>query len=197
ATRDAYRRNLPGRLVGVSVDASQRRALRLALQTREQHIRRERATSNICTAQVLLANIAAMYAVYHGPDGLRSIAERVHASTRNLAASIAGVVNDTFFDTIAVTVDDADAVLERARTAGFNLRKIDDNTVGVAFDETTTPDVVDRVRELFTPGSPSAVVGIPDTLRRRSEPLVHPVFRTYHSESQMLRYLRRLADRDL
>jgi glycine dehydrogenase len=199
ATREAYKRNLPGRLVGVSVDAAGRRALRLALQTREQHIRREKATSNICTAQVLLANIAGMYAVYHGPGGLRVIAERVHHLTRELAASLPDVVHDTFFDTIAVRVPAADDVLRRARAEGINLRRIDDVTVGVALDETTTPTVLDRVRRAFGGVGDGArsVTGIPDALRRGSDILVHPVFRTYHSESQMLRYLRRLADRDL
>ncbi len=197
ATREEYKRNLPGRLVGVSVDAAGRPALRLALQTREQHIRREKATSNICTAQVLLANIAGMYAVYHGPDGLRAIAERVHARTAEVAARVPGVVHPTFFDTLAVRVDDADAVLARARAVGINLRPIDDETVGIALDETTTEEVVERVVGLFAAGAGQPPVGVPDALRRTSDILVHPVFRTYHSESQMLRYLRTLADRDL
>ncbi|HEY7107477.1 MAG TPA: glycine dehydrogenase (aminomethyl-transferring), partial [Acidimicrobiia bacterium] len=193
ATRDEYKRNLPGRLVGVSVDAAGRPALRLALQTREQHIRREKATSNICTAQVLLANIAGFYAVYHGPDGLRGIAERVHARTAELAA---GLTDHTFFDTISVSVPDADAVLARARAEGVNLRRIDGTTVGIALDETTTPEIVARVRRLLDArdGDPA---GIPSELRRTSDILTHDVFRTYHSETQMLRYLRRLADRDL
>ncbi len=197
ATREEYKRNLPGRLVGVSVDSQGRRALRLALQTREQHIRREKATSNICTAQVLLANIAGMYAVYHGPDGLRAIAARVHDLTRDLAASLPGLVHATFFDTLSVRVSDADDVVARARDAGVNVRRVDDTTVGIAFDETTTPEVVDRVRALFSSTSGAAHTGIPDALRRTSDILVHPVFRTYHSESQMLRYLRKLSDRDL
>ena len=197
ATRDEYRRNVPGRLVGVSVDAAGRPALRLALQTREQHIRREKATSNICTAQVLLANIAGLYAVYHGPDGLRAIAERVHDLARELAAGLP-VRHPTFFDTVSVAVADADDVLARARAAGVNLRRVDDRTVGIALDETSTPDAGRggaaacwaRPRERHRSAIPAA-------LRRTSEILVHPVFRTYHSETQMLRYLRRLADRDL
>jgi glycine dehydrogenase len=197
ATRDVYKRNLPGRLVGVSVDASGRRALRLALQTREQHIRREKATSNICTAQVLLANIAGMYAVYHGPDGLRTIAERVHSLTTGLASTLPGVVHDTCFDTIAVRVPDADAVIARARAVGINLRRIDGSTVGIALDETTTVEVVEHVRALFDDAADRDVVGIPAALRRTSDILTHPAFRTYHSESQLLRYLRKLADRDL
>ncbi|MEX1007483.1 MAG: aminomethyl-transferring glycine dehydrogenase [Acidimicrobiia bacterium] len=196
ATRHEYRRNVPGRLVGVSVDAAGRPALRLALQTREQHIRREKATSNICTAQVLLANIAGMYAVYHGPVGLRAIAERVHQLTRDLAAGLP-LRNDSFFDTISVRVASADDTLARAREAGINLRRIDAATVGIALDETTTGDVVARVREILGAGDAPAVEGIPAQLRRASEILTHPVFRTYHSETQMLRYLRRLSDRDL
>jgi len=198
ATREEYKRNLPGRLVGVSVDAAGRPALRLALQTREQHIRREKATSNICTAQVLLANIAGMYATYHGPDGLRAIAERVHTLTKSLAASVAGVVHDAFFDTVTVRVPErADDVLTRARAAGINLRRVDGDTVGISLDETTTPEIVAAVAEVV--GGPGREIpdAIPVGLRRRSDILVHPVFRTYHSETQMLRYLRKLADRDL
>ena len=152
ATRDAYRRNVPGRLVGVSVDTAGRPAMRLALQTREQHIRREKATSNICTAQVLLANIAGLYAVYHGPDGLRTIAERVHSLARTLADGLPAQ-HDSFFDTVSVRVANADDTLARARDAGINLRKIDDVTVGIALDETTTPEIVARVREIL--GAPA------------------------------------------
>jgi glycine dehydrogenase len=203
ATREQYRRNLPGRLVGVSVDAAGRPALRLALQTREQHIRREKATSNICTAQVLLANIAGMYAVYHGPDGLRAIAERVHELTLWLATGlrIAGVAvrSGPFFDTITVDVPEADAVLAEAREHGLNLRRVGDGAVGIAFDETTTVEVASRVAAVFGAELPEAFgVTLEHTWwMRTSDILVHPVFRTYHSESQMLRYLRTLADRDL
>jgi len=196
ATRDEYRRNVPGRLVGVSVDDAGRPALRLALQTREQHIRREKATSNICTAQVLLANMAGFYAVYHGPDGLRAIAERVHGLARALAAGLPAL-HDAFFDTVSVRVASADDVLARARTAGVNLRRIDGSTVGVALDETTTPEIVARVRDVLGAREGEPCGGLPAPLLRTSEILTHPVFRTYHSETQMLRYLRRLADRDL
>jgi glycine dehydrogenase len=207
ATRDEYRRHLPGRLVGVSVDAAGRPALRLALQTREQHIRREKATSNICTAQVLLANIAGMYAVYHGPDGLRAIAERVHDKAallfRELGRADFEFVGYPFFDTLAVRVDDADAVLARALERGINLRRLDDVTVGVAFDETSTDDTVAAVfaavtgRDELDASEWDFDVLASEGLRRTSDVLTHPVFRAHHSESQMLRYLRRLADRDL
>ena len=208
ATRDEYRRNLPGRLVGVSVDAAGRPALRLALQTREQHIRREKATSNICTAQVLLAVIAGLYATYHGPDGLRMIAERVHRLTAVLAAGLrAGgidVVGDAFFDTITARVPGRAAeIAAAARTAGINLRIVDADTIGVALDETTTAAVVERVWTAFgVTSSVDDLAGrtpdaIPESLRRTSEFLTHPVFHQHRSETEMLRYLRRLADRDL
>ena len=146
---------------------------------------------------MLLANIAGMYAVYHGPDGLRAIAERVHGLAVELAASVPGLVSGSFFDTVAIGVNgEADTVVARARERGINLRRIDADTVGIALDETTTPTTVDAVRGLFAAGAPGEV-GIPAALRRTSDILVHPVFRTYHSESQMLRYLRTLADRDL
>jgi glycine cleavage system P protein (glycine dehydrogenase) len=197
ATREEFKRNIPGRIVGVSVDDAGRPALRLALQTREQHIRREKATSNICTAQVLLANIAGMYATYHGPDGLRAIAERVHHLTESLAASVGGVVHETFFDTLTVRVAGrAGEILSRARAAGYNLRPVDDDTVGISLDETTTLADVVAVAEIVG-GTGREGDPIPAALRRTSDILVHPVFRTYHSETQMLRYLRKLADRDL
>ena len=208
ATREASTRSLPGRLVGVSVDAGGRQALRLALQTREQHIRRERATSNICTAQVLLAIIAGLYAVYHGPDGLRKIATRVHRLAATLAAGLRDggvqVVHDAFFDTITAHVPgQAEDIASRARTAGINIRVVDADTLGVALDETTTSGVVEAVWGAFAVRGDVATVdastpdAIPDTLRRSSDILTHPVFRRYHSETEMLRYLRRLSDRDL
>ncbi|HYU39177.1 MAG TPA: aminomethyl-transferring glycine dehydrogenase [Acidimicrobiia bacterium] len=208
ATRDAHKRSIPGRLVGVSVDASGRPALRLALQTREQHIRRERATSNICTAQVLLAVMAGLYATYHGPDGLRRIARRVHRLTAILAEGLRGagvsVVTDQFFDTITVPVPGRAAqIASRARDRRINLRLVDADTLGVALDEVTDRDVVERVWDAFGVQASVAALdrraprAIPDTLDRTTDFLVHPVFHRYHSETEMLRYLRRLADRDL
>ena len=206
ATRNEFRRALPGRLVGVSVDAAGRPAHRLALQTREQHIRREKATSNICTAQVLLAVMASMYAVYHGPDGLRSIATRVRTLTTDLAARLreAGLDlrNDTWFDTLTVHVPgQAAEICERARQRRINLRRVDGDTVSLSLDETTTHDVLTDVIEVFgLSGSWVAFGGgdgLPEAERRTSEYLTHPVFHEHRSETEMLRYLRRLADMDV
>ncbi|GIU83509.1 MAG: glycine dehydrogenase (decarboxylating) [Acidimicrobiales bacterium] len=206
ATRQEHRRQLPGRLVGVSVDARGRPALRLALQAREQHIRREKATSNICTAQVLLANVAAFYAMWHGPDGLRAMAERVHTLAATLAANLEAtgmnVGPDAFFDTLYVEVPaGADWALERARAAGINLRRVDDSSVAVTLDETCDEEVVDTLTRVLTPRPPAVSVEvsprIPPHLRRSSTFLEHPVFNDFHSETDMMRYLRRLADRDL
>ncbi|MFM2182068.1 MAG: hypothetical protein RJB61_362 [Actinomycetota bacterium] len=208
ATRDDFARSLPGRLVGVSTDTAGRPALRLALQTREQHIRREKATSNICTAQVLLANIAGMYAVWHGPDGLRRIAQRVRklASTAVAALRAAGheTVHDTWFDTVRVRCD-AGAVAEIARQHGIDLRTVDDGSVAFSVDETTGIDDLGRLLAVFgaddtldglmaSPADHLADGGLPV----RSSPILdHPVFHRYHSEHELLRYLRRLADADL
>jgi glycine cleavage system P protein (glycine dehydrogenase) len=208
ATRDAHKRSMPGRLVGVSVDAAGRPALRLALQTREQHIRREKATSNICTAQVLLAVMAGLYAAYHGPDGLRRIATRVHRLTSILAAGLedegVAVVTRHFFDTITVRVPGrASQVASRAREQRINVRIVDADTIGVALDETTTRNVVERVWDAFGVRASAPRLDrraprfVPEELTRTSEFMTHPVFRRYHSETEMLRYLRRLADRDL
>ncbi len=207
ATKDSHKRTLPGRLVGVSVDTKGRPAYRLALQTREQHIRREKATSNICTAQVLLANIAGLYAAYHGPDGLRRIATRVHRLTAILAAGLRREVEvrtDAFFDTITVSVPGrADAIAAEARARGINLRLVDGDTLGITLDETTTRGTVEDVWGAF--GVEASVddldlaVGsaIPPALQRTTDFLTHPVFNTHHSETEMLRYLRKLMDRDL
>ncbi|SHG80034.1 glycine dehydrogenase (decarboxylating) alpha subunit /glycine dehydrogenase (decarboxylating) beta subunit [Jatrophihabitans endophyticus] len=210
AVRSGLERQLPGRLVGVSVDADGAPAYRLALQTREQHIRREKATSNICTAQVLLAVMASMYAVYHGPDGLRAIARRVHRLARVLAEGLAGggcdVLAGAFFDTVTVTVGDgrADEVVAAALAAGINLRRVDERTVSVSCDETTTREHVVAVWRAFGVDHGLADVERLDreiaaggsTETRTTDFLTHPVFNTHHSETSMLRYLRRLADRD-
>ncbi|WP_396277133.1 aminomethyl-transferring glycine dehydrogenase [Glutamicibacter creatinolyticus] len=195
-------RSMPGRLVGVSTDDAGLPAYRLALQTREQHIRREKATSNICTAQALLAICASMYAVYHGPAGLKQIASRTHNHARVLASSlIAGgytLAADSFFDTVVVNVQDASAVLAQASLAGINLRKVSDTQVGVSTDETTTSAHIAALAEVFGVQL-SAPEGfeIPEAMVRTSDYLTHPIFNTITSETQMMRYLRRLSDRDL
>jgi glycine dehydrogenase len=204
--RDALKRQLPGRLVGVSVDADGHPAYRLALQAREQHIRREKATSNICTAQVLLAVIAAMYASYHGPDGLTEIARRVHHHACVLARTLEdhGLTTDGpgFFDTVRVLVPGAAAdALARARAAGFNLYQDGPDAVQVACDETTTPEQVRAVAAALTGHEVELAAEAPGTLpaalRRESEFLTHPVFHSHRSETAMLRYLRKLADFDI
>jgi len=212
ATTDAHKRAVPGRLVGVSVDSRGRPALRLALQTREQHIRRERATSNICTAQVLLAVIAGMYAVYHGPEGIRTIAERVHRLTGILAAGLARLGHapaaGSFFDTLTVATRGQTAgIAARARKLGVNLREIDADRIGISLDETCGRDDLAAVWQAFSDGeagdlSPAALEaeakdGIPAKLRRRSPCLTHPVFSSHRSETAMLRYLRRLQEKDI
>ncbi|HZM29757.1 MAG TPA: aminomethyl-transferring glycine dehydrogenase [Acidimicrobiales bacterium] len=210
ATRDAFRRSLPGRLVGVSVDAAGRPAHRLALQTREQHIRREKATSNICTAQVLLAVMASMYAVYHGPEGLTAIARGVHAQATAVARRLgdAGfdLIHDTWFDTLTIrTPGQAAEITERARQAGLNLRRLDGDRLGLAFDETTEP-VLSRLLAAFGIDTDPADLaeaaaagngGVPAAEARTSEFLSHPVFHDHRSETEMLRYLRGLADKDV
>jgi glycine dehydrogenase len=207
ACRDAYKRSMPGRLIGVSIDAEGKPAYRLTLQTREQHIRREKATSNICTAQVLLAVMAGMYAVYHGSEGLTRIARRTHRLTAILAAALRkeGVhVGDDFFDTLHVTGIDAEAVHARARAERINLRRIDARSLGISLDETTTRDDVVALAALF--GADASDIdgldldthdALPQTLVRTSAFLTHPVFNTHHSEHELLRYMRALADKDL
>lgn len=224
AVRAGLERQLPGRLVGVSVDADGRPAYRLSLQTREQHIRREKATSNICTAQVLLAVMAAMYAVYHGPEGLRQIALSVHASAALFAARLeargAALVHDRFFDTIAVRVADAPAVVAAARELGVLIRRVNADTVSLSFDEVTSelgfPEGLEEVLAGVQPGADSGVVNapgmfsgsgwtavtplaterVPESLHRESAFLSHPVFHAHRSETAMMRYLKRLADKD-
>lgn len=212
ACRDEYKRSMPGRLVGVSVDVHGTPAYRLALQTREQHIRREKATSNICTAQVLPAVVASMYAVYHGPAGLKRIAQRVASYTAILAQGLgelgAKVVTPHAFDTIAVETGPAtDAVLAKAVAAGANLRRLSATHVGIALDETTRRDDLRAIWSWFAPegGKLPDVAAfesgiellIPPPLRRKSAFLTHPIFNRHHSETEMLRYLRGLADKDL
>ena len=197
AVRAGLERSLPGRLVGQSVDAHGNPAFRLALQTREQHIRRDKATSNICTAQVLLANMSAFYAMWHGPKGLKKIAERVH----NYAAQFAAVVeteNKSYFDTLTVKVADADAIHQAARSLRINLGIVDSRHVRISFDETVTDSLFATISALFgVQVKPAQGSGIATKLARTSTFLQHPVFNTYFSETSMLRYLRTLADRDL
>ncbi|MFC7565461.1 aminomethyl-transferring glycine dehydrogenase [Actinomadura namibiensis] len=205
AVREGIQRQLPGRLVGVSVDADGATAYRLALQTREQHIRREKATSNICTAQVLLAVMASMYAVYHGPEGLAAIAQRTHARAAELAAALrAGgveVVHGSFFDTVLARVPGrADEVVRAALERGVNLRRQDADHVAVACDETTLPEHVTAVLAAFgieSAGTAEVAPAFPEALRRQSPYLNHPVFHQHRSETAMLRYLRRLQDKDI
>ncbi|SNT14588.1 glycine dehydrogenase (decarboxylating) alpha subunit /glycine dehydrogenase (decarboxylating) beta subunit [Granulicella rosea] len=207
ATRDDFKRSLPGRLVGVSIDARGNQAYRLALQTREQHIRREKATSNICTAQVLLAVMAGMYAVYHGPEGLKGIAAQVHGVTAKLAAGLAslGVAVETtaFFDTLTIKTGARTAdIVAAALAAGMNVRQYPSgDKIGISLDETTTPAIVEAIWALFGAAPKYADVvateALPANLKRTSKFLTHPVFNQYHSETEMLRYMRRLADRDL
>ncbi|MBZ4415970.1 aminomethyl-transferring glycine dehydrogenase [Myxococcus sp. RHSTA-1-4] len=215
ATKNAYTRVMPGRIIGVSEDAQGRRALRMALQTREQHIRREKATSNICTAQVLLAIMAGMYAVYHGPKGLKSIAERVHGLTVVLARGLAKLglkpKHEQYFDTLRVelTPPQVRAVLAAAEAARMNFRRIDEKTVGVSLDETTRPADVEAILAAFATGAgksaapsleeagASVETPVAPELRRTSAYLTHSVFNSYHSEAEMLRYIKRLEAKDL
>ncbi|MBK6761420.1 MAG: aminomethyl-transferring glycine dehydrogenase [Ignavibacteria bacterium] len=212
ATREAYKRLMPGRIIGVSVDAQGNIALRMALQTREQHIRRDKATSNICTAQALLANVAAMYAVYHGPVGLRGIAERVHVLTSAFAAGVTSMGYElcpsTWFDTLCIKADQT-AIRAASEPLGINVRYHENGTcVGVSIDETTTVTDLQNLLNIFASvkGAPapsaSALVnapssGIPAALARTSDYLTHPVFNTHHTEHEMLRYLKHLENKDL
>ncbi|HSJ63385.1 MAG TPA: aminomethyl-transferring glycine dehydrogenase [Gemmatimonadaceae bacterium] len=207
ATRDEYKRLIPGRIIGVSRDSAGRPALRMALQTREQHIRREKATSNVCTAQVLLAVIAGMYAVWHGPDGLRRIASRVRGRTARLARALqqSGVAigHDTYFDTLRVELGDGTRqAMERATAERINVRRLDDGVITVALDEATTDADVQRLAKVL--GGDAAVRALddddaqpyPTSAARTSPYLLHPVFNRYHSETEMLRYMRALESRD-
>ncbi|MCJ8270065.1 MAG: aminomethyl-transferring glycine dehydrogenase, partial [Psychrosphaera sp.] len=209
-----YKRSLPGRIIGVSKDRAGNPALRMAMQTREQHIRREKANSNICTAQVLLANMAAFYTIYHGPEGLKTIAGRIHRMSDIFAAGMKDqgieLVNDTWFDTIALKVSDKDAIVERGLAAGVNFRTDLADIVGLSFSEETTRDDIDQLfdivlgtghglsvdaldQKIVANGSTS----IPAHLQRKDSPLSHEVFNSYHSETEMLRYIKRLENKDL
>lgn len=209
ATKDALKRSMPGRLVGVTVDAQGQPAYRLALQTREQHIRREKATSNICTAQVLLAVMASMYAVYHGPNGLKKIALKVHRQTSIVALALKKlgfeIVNQNWFDTLTVKTNDAAKIHAAAQALQCNLRLIDNQHVGISIDETTNRNELNLLWAIFggqgdldIDGIDAAVTNaVPNSLIRTSDYLTHPTFNRYHSEHEMLRYLRSLADKDL
>ncbi len=212
ATRDEYKRQMPGRLVGISKDVQGKPALRLALQTREQHIRRDKATSNICTAQVLLAVMAGMYAVYHGPDGLKKIAERIHVQTAVLAEGLRrlgyAVGPEPFFDTLRVqSAGQTQEILQAAVEHEINLRTLDGETIGISLNETTTVADLGDLLSVFALGRKPEVrveeiaeqvrPALPDSLARRSAYLTHPVFHRYHSETELLRYMHRLESRDL
>ena len=202
ATRDAFKRAMPGRLVGVSVDAAGAPAMRLALQTREQHIRREKATSNICTAQVLLAVIAGFYAVWHGPEGIQRIARRVNLQARLLAdlvrAGGCAVRHDSFFDTICIeSCERTEPLMQAALAAGFNLRRVDATGIAIALDESVTRAELDTLAGLLGGAAQTAALSIPADLLRQSAFLQQHVFNAYHAEHEMLRYLKRLEDKDI
>jgi glycine dehydrogenase len=210
ATRDEFKRQMPGRIIGASIDASGNPGYRMALQTREQHIRREKATSNICTAQVLLSVMAGMYAVYHGPDGLRKIAGRIHGLARTLDSALrsAGLrqINEHYFDTLKVAVKDKKAVEREAIKREVNFRYFDDNHVGIALDEVTTPQDIALILEIFASAENGKATSVsvngqeikwPSPLIRKSPYLTHPVFNLHHSEHEMLRYIKRLENKDL
>ena len=201
ATRDEFKRSMPGRVIGVSVDSKGRQALRMAMQTREQHIRREKATSNICTAQALLAIMAGLFAMHHGPQGLRNIGARVHDMTSTLAESLTAsglrLKNASWFDTLCVEVDDAAQVIQRAELAGFNFRKISSTSVGISLDETTTHKELLAICGVFGVELHNGRSGIPMGLLREIDYLSHPLFHDYRTETEMLRYLKRLENKDI
>ncbi|WP_421862375.1 aminomethyl-transferring glycine dehydrogenase [Motiliproteus sp.] len=214
ATTEKQKRAIPGRMIGVSIDSRGNQALRMAMQTREQHIRREKATSNICTAQALLANMAGFYAIYHGPEGLKRIADRVQRLASILASGLqaggAELLHESWFDTLTLkAADQQDAILQRGYAAGVNLRPVGDDQIGISLDETTTATDVEQLWQIVLGAdhgqdldaidlaiSQGQQSGIPAELRRTSEFLTHPVFNSYHSETEMLRYLKRLENKD-
>ncbi|MGI8580560.1 MAG: aminomethyl-transferring glycine dehydrogenase [Chitinophagaceae bacterium] len=212
ATKDDFKRSIPGRIIGVSVDAQGNRCLRMALQTREQHIRREKATSNICTAQALLANMAAMYAVYHGAEGLKNIAQRIAVLTRTLVDELMDlgykIINESYFDTISIKVDDTSVIRAIAEVHKMNFYYVDETTISISIDETTTQLDVLNIAGIFgaAKGTYTAVAtfdnetnleNIPTSLTRTSSYLLHPVFNSHHSETEMMRYLKVLENKDL
>ncbi|MFA7554643.1 MAG: aminomethyl-transferring glycine dehydrogenase [Spongiibacteraceae bacterium] len=213
ATKDAYKRSTPGRIIGVSIDRHGKQALRMAMQTREQHIRREKATSNICTAQALLAIMSSFYAVYHGPDGIKTIANRIHRLTNILACGLEKLdfvsANHSWFDTLTFKIDEhKDAIIERALAAGINLRIIDDTQIGISIDETTTRDDIETLWAVISGNNIDFSIDtidveiannstIPAGNRRSSRFLTHPVFNQHHSETEMLRYMKRLESKDI
>lgn len=210
--RNYLTRIMPGRVVGVTKDSHGNPAVRLALQTREQHIRRDKATSNICTAQALLANMSAMYAIYHGPEGLRSIAETVHQKTVYLrdqitASGICKVTNSTFFDTLKVAVPDISTIKSRAAIKQIHLRYFPDNKhVGISLDETVTDQDLENLIWIFSSNDDNRLISqstkpvnsiIPKQLERESKILVHPIFHKYHSETKLIRYMKMLENKDI
>ena len=207
ATKEAYKRSMPGRIIGVSLDSRGNKALRLALQTREQHIRREKANSNVCTAQALLAVIASMYAVYHGPDGIKAIAQSVHRKTSRLAKGLEALGFDVqpavFFDTITIEVGNLQSVIMNAAVAnGINLRRVNEDRVGITLDEQTRPETIEAVWKAFggnmkDDSQANRAYRLPASLLRESEYLTHPIFHLNRAEAEITRYMRRLADRDL
>lgn len=211
ATKDEFKRGMPGRIIGVSIDAQNNRALRMALQTREQHIKREKATSNICTAQALLANMAAMYAVYHGPEGLKNIASRIHQLTQKVAKELQELgieqLNTYYFDTLQVKVSDAQLLKKVAESMGINFHYRHDNTVVISIDETTMLDDIYKLVNVFSTAFVNKKADaiehtafgsqLPAALQRTSAYLTHPVFNTHQSESQMMRYIKSLENKDL
>lgn len=213
STKDAHKRLMPGRIVGVSVDSQGKKALRLALQTREQHIRREKATSNICTAQVLLANMASMYAVYHGPEGLKNIATRIHAMTLILATGLKklgfAISHENYFDTLKVNTDKASSIIAHAEKLGINLRPFGSNALGISLNETVNLSDIEDVWAAFNGGQKASfsamsleaealkTAALPKELQRKSEYLTHPVFNTHHSETELLRYIHLLQNKDV
>ena len=203
STKDEYKRMIPGRIIGASLDASGNPGYRMALQTREQHIRREKATSNICTAQVLLSVMAGMYAVYHGPQGLKKIASRIHGLTKTLANGFDSLglkqLNENYFDTLKVVVSNKDAIRKKAEEKEINFKYFSDNHIGISLDETTSIDDIKAILEIFGDGikNDKQQINWPSGLIRTSAFLTHPVFNTHHAEHEMLRYIKKLENKDL